>query len=221
MQNTIGIYKDRKDEIEFYYSIMIEINGKSGKIKTKDNRRFFKIMKSNFLLMLYNLVESCIVNGMTEIYEGLKNDVCSYNDVISEIQSIWSKSQISRVYGQATKKSTYENKIEYIIKTITKNEPIILSKDSLNKAGGNLNAKTIIDICDSHKIRYKLETKGESLERVKLERNKLAHGVVSFSDCARELTLGDLKNIRDEIVIFLDNILLGMKTYYQGKLYKK
>ena len=31
-------------------------------------------MKSNLLLMLYNLVEACVVSGMMEIYEDLKND---------------------------------------------------------------------------------------------------------------------------------------------------
>ena len=44
--------------------------------------------------MLYNLVEACIVSGMMEIYEDLKNDNCSYNQVIREIQDIWSKYKI-------------------------------------------------------------------------------------------------------------------------------
>lgn len=220
MQNTLGIYSDRKDEINFYFSIMVEIDGNSENIKTIDNRRFFKIMKSNFLLMLYNLVEACVVNGMMEIYEDLKNDGCSYNDVISEIQSIWSKNKINEIYGPATERSAYENRVQRIIVDITTNTPIILSKDALG-ISGNLNAKKIKDICDRHKIRYRLQTNGECLERVKLERNNLAHGSVSFSDCARDLTLGDLESIKDEVVAFLNDILNGMKNYYDGKLYKK
>ena len=57
MQNTLGIFEDRKEEINFYYSIMIEIESADGHIETIDNNRLVKIMKSNLLLMLYNLVE--------------------------------------------------------------------------------------------------------------------------------------------------------------------
>ena len=176
-------------------------------------------MKSNFLLMLYNLVEACIVSGMMEIYEDLKNDGCSYNQVIREIQEIWSKYKINEIYGPATERVAYENRIQQIIQDITTNSPIILSKDALG-ISGNLNAKKIKDICDRHRIRYRLSTRGESLERVKRERNNLAHGDVSFSDCARDLTISDLENIKDEVILFLSGILDGMKNYYDQKLYK-
>lgn len=219
MQNTYGIFNDRKNEIEFYFSIMVEIDNGSANINTIDNRRFYKIMKSNFLLMLYNLVEACIVSGMMEIYEDLKNNGCSYNQVIREIQDIWSKSKINEIYGPATERTAYENRVHQIIQDITTNTPIVLSKDALG-ISGNLNARKIKEICDKHRIRYRLQNQGESLERVKRERNSLAHGDVSFSDCARDLTIGDLENIKDEVIQFLQDILNGMKDYYDQKLYK-
>lgn len=219
MQNTYGIFNDRKNEIEFYFSIMVEIDNGSANINTIDNRRFYKIMKSNFLLMLYNLVEACIVSGMMEIYEDLKNNGCSYNQVIREIQDIWSKSKINEIYGPATERTAYENRVHQIIQDITTNTPIVLSKDALG-ISGNLNARKIKEICDKHRIRYRLQNQGESLERVKRERNSLAHGDVSFSDCARDLTIGDLENIKDEVIQFLLDILNGMKDYYDQKLYK-
>lgn len=219
MQNTLSIFADRKQEIEFYFSVMVEIDNGNPNIQTVDNRRFYKIMKSNFLLMLYNLVEACIVSGMMEIYEDLKNNNCSYNQVIREIQDIWSKYKINEVYGPATERVAYENRVQEIIQDITTNAPIILSKDALG-ISGNLNAKKIKNICDKHRIRYRLATPGESLERVKRERNSLAHGDVSFSDCARDLTISDLENIKDEVILFLTGILDGMKNYYDQKLYK-
>lgn len=219
MQNTMVIFNDRKQEIEFYFSVMVEIDNNNPDIHTIDNVRFYKIMKSNFLLMLYNLVEACIVSGMMEIYEDLGSNSCSYNQVIYEIQDIWSKYKINEIYGTATERVAYENRIKQIILDITTNAPIILSKDALG-IRGNLNAKKIKDICDKHRIRYRLATQGESLERVKRERNSLAHGDVSFSDCARDLTISDLKNIKDEVILFLTGILDGMKSYYNQKLYK-
>ncbi len=53
-------------------TLFLESDNGNPEIQTVDNTRFYKIMKSNFLLMLYNLVEACIVSGMMEIYEDLK-----------------------------------------------------------------------------------------------------------------------------------------------------
>lgn len=169
--------------------------------------------------MLYNLVEACIVSGMMEIYENLKNDNCSYNQVIFEIREIWSKNKINEIYGPTTERVTYENRVLQIIQHITTNAPIILSKDAL-EIRGNLNAKKIKDICDKHRIRYHLATQGESLEQIKRGRNNLAHGDVSFSDCAKDLTINDLENIKDEVILFLTGILMGMNDYYNQKAYK-
>lgn len=219
MQNTLSMFNDRKQEIEFYFSVMVEMNNGTTNVQSVDNRRFYKIMKSNFLLMLYNLVEASVVSGMLEIYEDLKSSNCSYGQLIREIQIIWSKNQINEIYGPATGRAAYENRIQQIISDITTNAPIILSKEALG-ISGNLNAKKIKDICDKHRIRYQISTPGNSLERVKKERNSLAHGDVSFSDCARDLTISDLENIKDEVILFLTGILDGMKKYYDQKLYK-
>ncbi|MDF9407039.1 MAE_28990/MAE_18760 family HEPN-like nuclease [Pelotomaculum isophthalicicum JI] len=116
-------------------------------------------------------------------------------------------------------RSAYENRIQLIIESIITNSPIVLTKKTLD-ISGNLDAKKIKAICDKHRIRYTLQNKGVSLEKVKNFRNDLAHGDVSFSECARDLTIDDLETIKDEVLIFLDDILQGMKRYYDGKLYK-
>lgn len=219
MQNTMDIFYDRKKEIEFYFSILIDIYNGNSAMHTIDNSRFCKIMKSNFILMLYNMIEACVVSGMMEIYENLKNDNCSYNQVIHEIQDIWSKCKINEIYGKATGKAAYENRVQQIIQDITTNSPIILSKDALG-ISGNLDAKKIKSICDKHKIRYCLEASGESLEKIKRKRNSLAHGDVSFSECARDIPVSDLEDIKNEVIKFLTGILNGMKNYYDNKLYK-
>ena len=47
------VLDDRKSEIEFYYSVMVDIdNNTNDTLRTIDNQRFFRIMKSNFLLKL-------------------------------------------------------------------------------------------------------------------------------------------------------------------------
>ncbi len=223
MQNTLTIFNDRKNEIEFYFSALNDINNGYLNIKSSDNSQLFKIMKSNFLLMLYNLIEACITSGITEIYENLKNENCTYNELIIEIQQVWLKHKINDIYGVATQRTTYEKRMKQILDIVNTNTPIILYNDKKNilDMSGNLDARKIRSICDKHKIRYRLKTKGEHLELIKRERNSLSHGDISFSDCARDLTIKDLEEIKNEVMLFLSGIINGMEKYYNEKQYKR
>lgn len=220
MHNTVDIFEDRKRELELYYSIMFDIDNGKPTIQTIDNAAFFKILKSNFILMLYNLIESCIVSGIMEIYDELKQDGCSYNMVIDEIKTIWRRRQIANVYQQTASKATYEHKVKQMIEDIMNNVPITLTRDELKTAGGNLDDTRIMKLCDSHKIRYVTRCKSEKLQVVRQKRNDLAHGDVSFSDCARDFTLTDLHDIKDNVIQFLQDILNGMQKYYDERGYK-
>lgn len=230
MQNTRRIYMERTEEINYYFEIikpleddkMVLFLAKSKSYtQISKKEQFFKILKSNFLLMLYNLVESTIINGLLEIYEKIKENDCSYQEVIDEIQDIWINWKIRDVYGNSsTKLITYKNKIKEMILCIANNTPIDLSKNSLD-IKGNLDARKIRQLCDEHRIICRMRTKGEKLLRVKSDRNKLAHGDVSFSDCARDLTVNDLEKMKDDVFLFLEDVLDGMQTYYNRDLYKR
>lgn len=217
--STHEVFEDRKSEIEFYYSVMVDIDDESkDTLNTVDNQRFFRIMKSNFLLMLYNLVEATFTTGMLEIYERLKQDNCAYEAVIDEIQNIWRDYKVKEVYKPDSALATYTNRVRKIVTDITQNTPMILSKAMLG-INGNLNAKQIKEICDRHKIRYRVTDDQLVLEKVKKKRNALAHGDESFSRCARDLTLTDLEAIKDTVLLFISEILTGMDAYYDNKQY--
>lgn len=219
MVSTHEVYEDRKSEIEFYFSVMVDIDDETKQtLNTIDNTRFFRIMKSNFLLMLYNLVEATFTTGMLEIYDKLKQDNCSYESVIDEIQNIWRDYKVKEVYKPDSGLSTYTNRVHKIVLDITQNTPLSLSKAMLG-INGNLNAKQIKEICDRHRIRYCVTGDQMALEKVKKKRNSLAHGDESFSRCARDLTLTDLETIKDTVLQFIQEILLGMDKYYNEKQY--
>lgn len=86
MNETLNMFDERKREIEFYYSVLVDIDtGAKKTIDTIDDRLFFRIMKSNFLLMLYNIIEATVTTGMLEVYEHLKNDECTYSSLITAL----------------------------------------------------------------------------------------------------------------------------------------
>lgn len=221
MNDTLSIFEERKKEIEFYYSVLVDIDSK-GKdvVNTIDNRLFFRIMKSNFLLMLYNVVEATVTTGMLEIYEQLKNDGCTYPSLITEMQNIWRDYKIKEVYLSSSQLKSYINRVENIVNSIINETPIIFNKNMLD-INGNLNAKRIKEICDKHRIRYRVINDEMKLEKVRKKRNSLAHGDESFSDCARDITIVDLEELKDTIYQFLTGIVIGMKKYYDEKQYLK
>ena len=218
MININETFEERKGEIEFYYSVLIEIDKEDSSIKTIDNARLFKIMKSNFILMLYNLVESTISTGILEIYESIKNDSCTYKNMVQELQTIWRDAKVKQVYSSSTELKTYTNRVKDIVDDITTSAPFILEKGMLN-INGNLNAGRIKHICDDHRIRYTVVDDDNKLEEVRKKRNSLAHGDESFSQCARDLTLSDLEKIKDIIIRFLEGIIQGMEDYCDNKKY--
>jgi len=219
MIHTRDIYDERKSEIEFYYSVLLEIDNDSQvTINTINNPMFFRIMKSNFLLMLYNLVEATFTTGMLEIYESVKDDGCTYSIVIDELKKIWRDYKIKEVYSAASGLTTYTNRVKEIVDDITSDTPLALNKAMLN-INGNLNAKQIKSICDRHRIRYAVIDDHMVLENVKKKRNLLAHGDESFSHCARDITVSDLENIKDTVFNFLNGVLEGMDKYYSEKQY--
>lgn len=172
----IAIYNvldDRKGEIEFYYSVMEDIDRDSDNmLHTADKQRFFRIMKSNFLLMLYNLVEATFTTGMLEIYDQVKADGCPYANVIDEIQNIWRDYKVKEVHKPDSKLSTYTNRVQNIVLDITQNTPLILSKSMIG-VDGNLNAEKIKKICDKHKIRYRVVDDQLALEKVRKKTERI------------------------------------------------
>lgn len=108
MNRTIMLFEERKTEIEFYYSILKDLDSSNGKINTIDNARFERILKSNFLLMLYNLIEACITTGFIEIYEAIEIHGNTYVDLITEFQRIWSDYRVSEPSENTANQGTYK-----------------------------------------------------------------------------------------------------------------
>lgn len=218
MQNTFDIYNERKKELDLYYAALVEIeNNKIEKENNVNHNKFIhiynadfsKILKSNFILLIYNLIEAVIVNAFQDIYNNIKKEKCNYNLIIPEIKNLWSKKQLK------LKENKNKNKHE-IIDTII-NDIIELSKEHIEKKG-NFDDNVIRSICKEHGIKYS-KCDGSKLGFVKNNRINLAHGIMSFSECGRDLTTNDLKEIMDSVLKFIESILNDMKEYHDNKLF--
>ena len=230
MKSTRSTYNERIAEIDFYYDALMqldteiaEVAGTLNEQKTKyKDDIFLRISKANALLMIYNLVESTVLNGMEEIYDKVKDNGATFSTVRREIQDIWFSYKFGQVYRQPEAHYiSYRSKALEIVNSIMLGEPIELSRDAL-LIGGNLDADRIFKVCNSHGIKYKPDKAckgGERLEDVRIKRNGLAHGNLSFAECGREYSLSDLIEIQNQTYIFLSGLLDEMEKYYENESY--
>jgi hypothetical protein len=210
-------FNDRKNEIQLYINfinlsennslIYNEVN-KNG-INKSELRRIFL---ANAYLLLYNLVESTIRNTIQEIYDhlNLKSvsfDVLKPNIKETILQGLKTKSPIKIVED-----------IENIAADI-----ISISFDPDKISNGNIDAKKIREIarkyCFSDMTDYSKCKNGEKLLEIKNKRNNLSHGIVSFSECGREISISDLNLAFNEAASYLEGILENVKVYLNSEAY--
>jgi hypothetical protein len=226
MNDTLNTFSERVNEINLYYEALVELDKDTNNpsIELKDNPKiyrqdlFLKILQANTLIMIYNLVESTVLNGISEIYDKLKLNGATYSMVRKEIQDIWFSYKFRQVYDPKAHYGSYKNKALEIVNSILIGETIELSKDALT-ISGNLDADEIRKVCDSHGIDLHPNDTckgGKRLNDVREKRNMLAHGALSFSECGRDFGLEDLNDIKEQSYIFLRGLLDGMKQYYES-----
>lgn len=213
MDETIADFQERESEVLFYYDTLSHLSDAND-----EQKRLFKIMKANFLLMLYNLIESTIRNGFQELYKAINDEGAVYTQMIHELQLLWAEYEVSQIYSPTTLRRTYVERMQEVA-DIVANERKISMKVSELDAEGNLDARKIKNICDHHGIRYTLSASGDSLNTIKTKRNNLSHGDLSFSECGRDFTIDDLSQMMNETFSFLSDILKGMKEYEVKKKY--
>ena len=220
--NTNKIFIDRKSEIEFYFNQLLSLDEKQ-KHATKttiNEKRSLKIMKSNFILMLYNLVEAVFVSGIQEIYSYINAESIPYSNLTKKLQHIWINAKFTSICKQNNKPDPQLKSFLSIVNSITTNKNIKM-KDNMLDGSGNFNSDLIKKICIHHGIYSRAEDKNNQLEKIRLNRNKLAHGEESFSDCMRDYSIADLNSMQIDTINFIKQIILDMESFCNSKSYKQ
>jgi hypothetical protein len=226
MQSVIDSFNERKEEIEEYYLALDRLYEDRNNFECAPkyfDDSFLKILKSNAILMIYNLVESTIMGAILKIYDSLFQQGITYKMVREEIQEIWFSFKFNEVYDKNAHFNSYRGKAKEIIDFVLADQILKLDRKATN-ISGNLDAQKIRNVCSDHGITINLDSQcrgGIILTDVKNERNNLAHGTVSFVECGRNYSIDDLTRIKDETEHFLENILVGIKDYYDNRLYLK
>ena len=73
MLSVKNIFQERVNEIDNYYNFI------NGFVPTSTDENLNKILKSNLILMLYNLIESSVSNAIEEIHNNIYSNKISFD----------------------------------------------------------------------------------------------------------------------------------------------
>jgi hypothetical protein len=193
-----------------------------------------KILKSNCYLLLYNLIESSIRNGITAIHDAISLDRLTYRDLNPKIQILWLLNDRSKSFIDSNiKKETIAVNLQKMIVSVTDNENVELDPNNI-PISGNLNANAIKKLIEMYDIPVNSEIPHDTLNSIVKIRCDLAHGNVSFSDASNEIIWKNsvsttdfrhrvsryLLDDKEKVVIYLTHMLQDIDSYIDSKGYK-
>ncbi|MGB3223851.1 MAG: MAE_28990/MAE_18760 family HEPN-like nuclease [Desulforhopalus sp.] len=171
-----------------------------------------KVLLANTYLLMYNLVESSIRNSIQEIYDHFQQESVSFDNLPNRLKEIILKN---------LKQHNSSKFIQGINNLAT--DVVHKTFDSEKIASGNLDAKEIRRIakqygfsCDTE---YDTCKNGTKLLEVKNKRNDLAHGILSFSECGKDISVTDINEAFAEVSAYLFTIINNVKKYIDDKNY--
>jgi hypothetical protein len=222
MITVINDFNTRVKEIDGYFKLLDRIINQEAQLyfPSKGSHKYqnfdeelVKVLKANSFLLLYNLIESSIKLSITEIYDGITLKTKRYEDVTENIRKIW----INENYKNFKNKGT-----DFIFDTINSiTDDIIELKFKHEKViSGNIDGQKIRDFSSAigfSETTHYTAKKGVRLYQVKTQRNNLAHGAISFSECGRQYTFEDLIAIKQQVIVYLRGILKNIKSFLDNE----
>ena len=229
MENIILEFTERTKEIDRYFSFVENVIKDEASLYFKDRKRrkvkkidgeIQKILTANSFILLYNLIESSFKSTLESLCDEINNSETSYDNLIPEVKKMWLEYE-SEYFTKKPKQSKKLDHVYSIINDLT--NYVLTIPRTLDGIGisGNVDGKKIKECVKAYGLTSKaIMTKpAGKLLTVKTQRNNLAHGDVSFSDCGRNYTFDELSEIKKEVFSYMKFVLNVFNKNIKRKYY--
>jgi len=214
-------YNRRKGEISSYISMLKALEQDGAKVVDIDGAVTSitvvqkKVCKASSYLLIYNLVEATVMNGITSIYNRIKDENLSFTCVVDKLRRVWWHSRGESISATG-KNQLVETIYEYYCETLTTNQ--LNFNNFISGVSGNMDAEGIRNVC--HRYGVNVVPRGNELDSVKMYRNWLAHGNKSFSEIGQDTMISELESSVSAIFGFLDIFVQNVNQYLETESYK-
>lgn len=227
MQDVLDSFEERVAEIDLYFKMLAAFEEpdvqlyfphKHARKYHLPNPDWLKTLKATAFLLIYNVVEASVRDGIGAIYERAKADGCTMENLEERIRKIW----IDQSFKDLKTIESFQQKGHELVRMALERTVADLRKDRI-PVSGNLDDAKIRDLCDKHGMtfsRQRVATMGSKLSTVKAKRNALAHGNESFAECGRQFTVSDLLEIKRQAERYIRGVLATIKRYVNSGKYR-
>lgn len=232
MEWVFDEFKTRVDETNKYFDFIVSVESSNTSVVSRVNSDgsyseiykfdidLTRILKANAFLLMYNLIESTIINGIFEVFNSIKNERVSYQRISTELKKVWLNMKLNHDKNMA--KETLVNQLIILSEEII-NLTIIEIEKSEIKFQGNLDAGKIYDLAKIYGIsnhpQFRQDTVGEAFKEIRDKRNSLAHGDLTFKECGKNFTIQQIGEYKNCVIDYLKLILDNIADYINKKNY--
>lgn len=184
------------------------------------SRETQKILRANFYLLLYNLIEATTNSIISVVKDTINDEGITLDRLVTRIVHL----HIEGLYKEVTSSTRIVEISKDLYRKAARNEVVLLDKLGFNTSGNvdyDFFQKIVSTIGCRGALNIDEHVVNEAMNRTKEHRNKLAHGNWSFSSAGTCLTLSQIKIDHDNIVDFLKQSLDNLETYLDNKKYLK
>ncbi len=238
-------FHNRLSEVNMYFDFLAQINKEKASLHYQDiehsknevvndeidndikiinvsiniNTELVKILKANAYLILYNLIEASFREALWSILEKVIEDKIDYKNLSETIKKVWQEHQ-AWIYKDYKK----DGFVEIIKNTIYSvfQESVKFKKDFVNKKqmNGNVDREKIQKMSELYGFELPTQQGIHKFDDVKRNRNDLAHGNLTFSECGKNASVEELISLKNKIVELMKGILENINKFIIDGKYK-
>lgn len=230
MSDLREFFEERKNEVNIYFEFINPIgidNSRNKTIKYDSQNKLTttnelkQVLKSNGIMILYNLIEGVVSKSLEEIIDCINDQEIKYCDLKPGFKRIILKSTSKKTTKDFEEKNIdLVNFIDSICQEVFNLELNQDNKKILSGGGGNIDAKYIRDNI-AKKLHIRFSRNEDCLVTIKNDRNHLAHGSKSYITCSQNKTLNEIKKQKTKVFKYLNHYVNAIDKYVDTEQYKK
>ena len=192
---------------------MFEIISDVQKIDIENSITKAAMLRSAFVLLLYNMVESTAFLVFERVHERVATE--HYGSLGGEMRKIW----VNYFFSQHVATDHHVHMEGTLDQTLKFPLLDVFSK-KVKLFSGNLDGRKLNELLKNSGIRPIKVPGREKLETVKNRRNSVAHGEDMFKEACRDLSDSDLIELRDSTFAALDQLVANVEYFLAERVYR-
>ena len=206
-------FEERKAELILFTDFLSEID------RNNTFNAQIPILKSQVVIMLYNLIEGTVNKAITCIFDEVSDSNLNHEGFSAHIEKIWLKHLTLNIHDNGQ----HDKRIEDITKFAHAKVKIELEafrkKNKSYFGAGSLDGKRIGEIFKKFEIELTMQE--PKLQEIKINRNFLAHGEKSFTDVGKDKTVPEVINSLTKVFDYLASFIAEIINYLTNQSFKK